>query len=293
MRNILKHFQKVLNFRISINYSIQHSNFRQELKLSEVIPVYKKLDPLQKENYRPVSLLPHVPKIFEKIIHKQITNYTTDKLAHSITGFKKSHGTQNSLIVMLEKWKRALDKGEYISALFMDLSKAFDTISHDLLIAKLRPYGFSKEALKLMKSYLKVKRKVQINNKFSSESDIITGVPQGSIDGPLLFNLFINDLVFFIEQYALSNYADDNNLSISGEDKELIKSMLSSDFMIVENWFFENYMILNPGKCYFMCIGKNVSDSELLNLNDLNLKNCKEVEVLGDTIDRNSNFKET
>ena len=81
-------------------------------------------------------------------------------------------------------------------------------------------------------------------------------------------------------------------MSISGEDKELVKSMLSSDFMIVENWFFENYMILNPGKCYFMCIGKNISDSELLNLNDLNLKNCKEIKVLGFTIDGNLNFKE-
>ena len=127
--------------------------------------------------------------------------------------------------------------------------------------------------------------KKKINNKFSSERDVIAGVPQDSIDDPPLFNLFINDLVFFVEQSTLSNYADDNNLPISGEDKELIKSMLLSDFMIVENWFFENYMILNPGKCYFMCIGKNVSDSELLNLNDLNLKNCKELEVLGITID--------
>ena len=116
----------------SIKYSIQHSDFPQELKLSEVIPVYKKLDPLQKENYRPVSLLPHVSRIFERIIHKQITNYMTDKLAHFITGFRKSHRTQNSLVVMLEKWKRALDKGEYASALFMDLLKAFDTINHDL-----------------------------------------------------------------------------------------------------------------------------------------------------------------
>ena len=80
-------------------------------------------------------------------------------------------------------------------------------------------------------------------------------------------------------------------MSIPGEDKELIKSMLSPDFVIVEDWFFENYMILNPEKCYFMCIGKNVSDSELLNLNDLNLKNCKEVEILGITLDRNLNFK--
>ena len=76
-------------------------------------------------------------------------------MSYSITGCRKSHGTQNSLLVILEKWKRALDKGEYVSALFMDLSKAFDTINHDLVIAKLKAYGFSKEALKLMKSYLK------------------------------------------------------------------------------------------------------------------------------------------
>ena len=88
-------------------------------------------------------------------------------------------------------------------------------INHDQLIAKLKVYGFSKEALKLMKSYLKNrKQKVQINNKFSSKRDVIAGVSQGSIDGPLLFNLFRNDLVFFIEQCTLSNYADGNNLSI-------------------------------------------------------------------------------
>ena len=96
---------------------------------------------------------------------------------------------------------------------------------------------------------------------------------------------------FFIEQCTLSNCVDDNYLSISRSDKELIKYMLSLGFMILNDWFFENYMILNPGKCYFMCIGKNVSDSGLLNLNDLNLKNCKEVEILGLSIDRNFNFK--
>ena len=121
-------------------------------------------------------------------------------------GFRKSHGTQHSLTVMLEKWEKALDKGENMSAKFMDLSKAFDTINHDLLLAKLKAYGFSKQALSFMCSYLKNRRqRVQINNKFSSLKEVMTGVPQGYIDYPLLFNLFINDLFLFICFSALSN----------------------------------------------------------------------------------------
>ena len=133
----------------------------------------------------------------------------------------------------------------------MDLSKAFDTINHDLMLAKLKAYGFSTNALNLMHSYLKNrKQKVQINNKFSLERNVIAGVPQGSIDGPLLFNLFINDLVFFIQYSVLSNYADDNNLFVIGKNKEDIKSLLLLDFEIVNNWFYENFMILNPEKSH-------------------------------------------
>ena len=222
----------------SINYSLRESIFLEELKHSEVIPVYKKLDPLKKENYRPVSLLPHVSKVFERIIYQQINTYMKDKLSKCLTGFRKSHGTQHLLVTMLEKWKKAVDNGEYVSALFLDLSKAFDTINHDLLLAKLKAYGFSPNALKLMHSYLNNrKQQVQINNKFSSESTVIAGVPQGSIDGPLLFNLFINDLTFFIQYCTLSNYADDNNLFSMGKNKDEIKNILSSDFRVVNVWF--------------------------------------------------------
>ena len=115
---------------------------------------------------------------------------------------------------MLENWKSALDKSESVCALFMDLSKAFDTINQDLLLAKLKAYGFSKDTLTLICSYLKNrKQKVAINNSASTTHTVISGVPQGSIDDPLLLNLFINDLVLFIEYRALENYADDNNLS--------------------------------------------------------------------------------
>ena len=160
------------------------------------------------------------------------------------------------------------------------------------MIVKLKAFGFSRESSKFMQSYLKNrKQRVHIDSKFSFEKDVIAGVPQGSVDRPLLFSLFINDLVFFIEQSILSNYADDNNLFVSGEDKELTKTLLCSDFETVENWFFKNYMVLNLGKCHFMCIGKNVTDSKLLNFNDLIFKNCREVEILGITLDRKLNFR--
>ena len=155
--NILKqtievHLKYLTN---TINHSLKESTFLDELKQSEVIPVYKKLDPLQKENHRPVSLLPHISKVFERVIYKQINNFMENKISKCVTGFRKSHGTQHSLIAMLEKWKKALDKEENLSAIFMDISKAFDTINHDLLLARLKAYGFSKQALSFMCSYLK------------------------------------------------------------------------------------------------------------------------------------------
>ena len=143
----------------------------------------------------------------------------------------------------------------------MDLSKAFDTINHDLLLAKLNAYGFSKEVLSFMCSYVKNRRQsVQINNKISSLIEAIAGVLQGSIDGPLLFNLFINDLFLFICFSTLSNYADDNNLFATRTDTQLINQMFLSDFRTVNNWFYENFMILNPAKCHFIFIGKDTHD---------------------------------
>ena len=148
------------------------------------------------------------------------------KLAKYVTCFPKSHGTQHSLMTMLEKWKNALDKGEYVCVLFMDLSKAFDTINYDLLLAKLRACRFSNNALNLVCSYLKNRKKrTQTNNNFSSDKKVIAGVSQVSIDGPLLFNLFINDLIFFITTF-LSNDADDNSFYNTGKNLELVKSVL-------------------------------------------------------------------
>ena len=127
--------------------------FPKELKKAEIIPVYKKDNPLKKGSYRPVSLLPHMSKIFERLIYKKINGCMRDKLSKYIMGFKKCHGMQHSLLVMLEKWNKALDKRENVCTIFMDLWKALDSINHDLLLAELTAYEFSENSLKLMCSY--------------------------------------------------------------------------------------------------------------------------------------------
>ena len=202
-----------------------------------------------------------------------------------------SHDQQLSLIFIIEKWKKALDKEGNMSAKFMDLSKAFDTINHGLLLAKLKIYGFSQQALSFVCSYLKSRRqRVQINNKFSSLKELIAGIPQGSMDVPLLFNLFLNDLFLFICFSTLSNHANYNNLFTTGTDIQLIHQMLLSDFRTVNNWFYENFMILNPGNCCFMSVGKDTHDKDVFYYDNLILKNSNEEEILGVTRDGKLTF---
>ena len=204
-----------------------------------------------------------------------------NKLSKFITSFIKLHGTQHSMVTMLEKWKKALDKKEYICVLFMDLSKAFDTINPDILLAKLHAYGFSINALNLMC--------LQINSNFSATKSVIAGVPQGSIDGPLLFNLFVNDLALFLTETMLSNYADDNDLFSIGRDLNKVKDTLAKDFGNVTNWFYENFMVLNSKKCHFMCIGKD-GENETFTFKDVCYKSSKEEVILGITIDNKLSF---
>ena len=172
----------------------------------------------------------------------------------------------------------------------MGLSKVFDTLNQKLITAKLGAYGFDTKALYYIKSYLdNRKQRVRVNRNFSSWQEIIAGVPQGSILGPLLFNIFVNDLFLFVSSSNLSNYADDNTLYTSGYNLKEVKEVLLNDLNKVTEWFFENYMVLNAGKCHFMCLGKN-TENETFTFKDTIMNNSKEEKILGVIIDNRLTF---
>ena len=148
--------------------------------MAEVIPLRKKTYPVDKKNYRPVSLHWRISKVFERIIFNQIKKHIEPSFYNLLTGFCKNHNTQHCLLKMLENWKEASDKGNFLDAIFMDPSKAFSTLNHDLLIAKLEAYGLFINFLGYIRSYLNQRlKRTCVNNRFSLWKDIIAGVPQG------------------------------------------------------------------------------------------------------------------
>ena len=177
----------------------------------------------------------------------------------------------------------------------MDLSKAFDTINHGLLLAKLDTYGFSRTSLKLMQNYLcNSQQRISINGSFSDWTVVITGVPQGSILGPLLFNIFLMFILMFIFMFiskcSLYNYADDNTLYSTGKNLNRIRRNLEMEFMILHQWFHENHMTLNPGKCHYMVIGSRDLSHEIM-LNNNKITSSNEEKLLGIFLDSKSRPK--
>ena len=155
---------------------------------------------------------------------------------------------------MLEKWKSATDNKKSFGALLTDFSKAFDCLSHELLIAKLNAYGFNMSALRFVHSYLKNRmQRTKINSEYSSWEEILFGVPQGSIPGPLLFNIFLCDLFLIMENIDIASYADDNTPYTTGNSMEEVIQKLENAAKTLFQWFSDNQMKANPNKCHFLC----------------------------------------
>ena len=192
---------------------------------------------------------------------------------------------------MLELWKEALDKRKSVGAIFINLSKAFDTLNHDLSIAKLEAYGFSENPLNYIQSYLHNRlQRTNVNNNFSLWKDIFSGFPQGSILGPLMFSIYINDIFLFPNNEYLSNYAYDTTLYSIGENHNTTRNILNKNFLSLQKWFYDNYMVLNPGKCCYMSFGSNPDKSDLILEDSTKIPSAEEYAILGVTIDNRLTF---
>ena len=242
-----------------------------DLKSARVVPIFKKNDKTKVGNYRPVSILSIISKVFERVVYYQLETYLDErKLLYDLqSGFRLKYSTDTCFIHLTDFIKFKMDKGNAVGMVLLDLQKAFDTVDHSILLAKLEAMGLSNEIDKWFQSYLSGRQQlVDVAGTFSSCENITCGVPQGSILEPLLFLIYVNDMPGVIGNKLLL-YTGDSAILVADKDISTVENALQTDLQIISEWLIDNKLSLHLGKTESILFG---SKSRLRSRSNLNIE---------------------
>lgn len=294
---ILKRFVGIISDIIAklFNKSLLTGSFPDCLKLASIIPLFKSGDRASLLNYRPISLLSTFSKIFEKLMHRRLVDFVEgfDLLSDNQYGFRSRHSTGDAILRYLSGAYASLDRGDYFCTVFLDFSKAFDTVNHDILLLKLHHMGIRGSVLGWFRSYLTNRSAyVSLGGVKSERVDLTMGVPQGSVLGPVLFNLYINDMSKSCGPLNCIHYADDTTLYLSHSSAVVLSSLISDSLKSLECWLQANRLSLNVNKTSYMVISNLCNDNfSPVFMGNVELNRVLSCKFLGLTIDSNLNFK--
>ena len=278
-----------------LNLSLLSGQVPANMKIAKVIPLFKKGDKMDVSNYRPISLLSSFSKILEKIVYVRTVTFL--KLHNIFSdfqfGFREKHSTIHALLNFVDKVTQSIDKYSNLVGIFLDFSKAFDTINHEILLYKLSLYGVRGKALEWFRSYLSNRQQyVFLNDSTSNMQDIKCGVPQGSLLGPLLFIIYINDFCRSSDVLSFILFADDSNLFFSHKNPYTLVNVINTELEKVTQWIRANKLSLNIQKTKYMLFS-NTIDALPMNIvfDDTPLENVTFIKFLGITVDNKLSWK--